>query len=270
MIGPRRARFIVENRPFRSWEDLERVPGISEGLIDDLRHGGATIGGQGGGQRQPGYRHRLGHDYQEEGGEQRRSEGRERGGERGRRGNEDEEQEKIDLNEATREELIELEGVSGRIADAIVNYREEHGPFRSVDDLLDVPGISRATFERIKNQVTVGRGGRSGQRDRGEYGEARTQSRRQESERQGRRDQQEGLDDGEKIDINSASVEDLTRIPGISRNRAEIIVEEREKNGPFRDIGDLRNSEGIGERIARNLERHVTFGRQRQRQRQEA
>jgi DNA uptake protein ComE-like DNA-binding protein len=46
MVGPERARRLIEHRPFNSWEDVERVPGFDEGMIDDLRSGGAQIGGK--------------------------------------------------------------------------------------------------------------------------------------------------------------------------------------------------------------------------------
>lgn len=44
MVGRERAEAIAQARPFRSWEDVERVPGLSAGLIDDLKSGGAQIG----------------------------------------------------------------------------------------------------------------------------------------------------------------------------------------------------------------------------------
>ena len=43
MVGPDRANDIVRNRPYRNWEDLEKTPGISKGMIDDLKSGGARI-----------------------------------------------------------------------------------------------------------------------------------------------------------------------------------------------------------------------------------
>jgi DNA uptake protein ComE-like DNA-binding protein len=43
-LGRERAQRIVQNRPFRSWDDLKRVEGFSEKLVDDLRQAGATIG----------------------------------------------------------------------------------------------------------------------------------------------------------------------------------------------------------------------------------
>ncbi len=50
-IGQERAQRIVQQRPFRSWDDLKRVEGFSEKLVDDLRQAGATLG-QGSSQKQ--------------------------------------------------------------------------------------------------------------------------------------------------------------------------------------------------------------------------
>ncbi len=44
MVGPDRARELVRNRPFGSWEEVERIPGFARGMIDDLKSGGAQIG----------------------------------------------------------------------------------------------------------------------------------------------------------------------------------------------------------------------------------
>lgn len=47
-LGRERARRIVQNRPFRSWDDLKKIEGFSDKLIEDLKQAGATIGGKGG------------------------------------------------------------------------------------------------------------------------------------------------------------------------------------------------------------------------------
>ena len=44
MVGRERAEAIAKARPFRSWADVERIPGMSAGMIDDLKSGGAQIG----------------------------------------------------------------------------------------------------------------------------------------------------------------------------------------------------------------------------------
>lgn len=61
----------------------------------------------------------------------------------------------VDLNRATRAELMSLPGVGEVRATAIIDYRNLHGPFQSVDELLFVPGISSSLVESIKRLVTV-------------------------------------------------------------------------------------------------------------------
>lgn len=62
---------------------------------------------------------------------------------------------RLDLNIASVEELERLPGIGPRTAQAIVDYRLKHGPFRHLEDLLAVPGIGPATLERIRPLVTV-------------------------------------------------------------------------------------------------------------------
>lgn len=61
----------------------------------------------------------------------------------------------IDLNAATAEQLDTLPGVGPSTAAAILAHRDESGPFRSVDDLLDVRGIGEAKLEALRDLVTV-------------------------------------------------------------------------------------------------------------------
>lgn len=46
-IGEERAKRIVENRPFQNWEDLKKVEGFNEKLVEDLKQSGATLGERG-------------------------------------------------------------------------------------------------------------------------------------------------------------------------------------------------------------------------------
>jgi competence protein ComEA len=61
----------------------------------------------------------------------------------------------VHLNRATAAELETLPGVGPVLAERIVQYREEHGPFRTVEDLLDVPGIGEAKLASLREQVKV-------------------------------------------------------------------------------------------------------------------
>jgi len=62
----------------------------------------------------------------------------------------------IDLNKATAQELDSLPGVGPATAASIISHREKEGPFRSVDDLLDVRGIGEAKLESMRDLVVVG------------------------------------------------------------------------------------------------------------------
>ena len=61
----------------------------------------------------------------------------------------------VNVNTATAEELETLPGIGEVLAATIVQHREEHGPFTSVDQLLDVSGIGEVTLEEIRDLVTV-------------------------------------------------------------------------------------------------------------------
>lgn len=63
---------------------------------------------------------------------------------------------RVNINTATVGELDLLPGVGEVIAERIVRFREENGPFRSVDDLIHVEGISDRTIDGFRDQVTVG------------------------------------------------------------------------------------------------------------------
>ncbi|QYJ05771.1 ComEA family DNA-binding protein [Nocardioides panacisoli] len=61
----------------------------------------------------------------------------------------------VNLNLAQQAELEELPGVGPVTAAAIIAWREEHGGFRSVDQLIDVSGIGEKTLAEIAPRVTV-------------------------------------------------------------------------------------------------------------------
>ena len=61
----------------------------------------------------------------------------------------------LDLNRATAQELTTLPGIGEVLAQRIVDYREAHGPFRSVDELIAVEGIGEGKLEKLRELVTV-------------------------------------------------------------------------------------------------------------------
>lgn len=61
----------------------------------------------------------------------------------------------ININTATKDELIALPGIGPAKAQAIIDYRKAHGPFKTVDDLKDVKGIGAKRFEKLKPDLAV-------------------------------------------------------------------------------------------------------------------
>ncbi|WP_342664167.1 ComEA family DNA-binding protein [Actinomyces dentalis] len=61
----------------------------------------------------------------------------------------------VNINTAGVSELEALPGIGPALAARIVEYRDGHGPFASVDDLTDVPGIGPAKLEALRSQATV-------------------------------------------------------------------------------------------------------------------
>ena len=62
---------------------------------------------------------------------------------------------KINVNTADAEALQELPGIGEVLSQRIIDHREEHGPFATVDDMIDVKGIGEVTMEDLRDLVTV-------------------------------------------------------------------------------------------------------------------
>ena len=62
---------------------------------------------------------------------------------------------KISINTASSEELQTLDGIGETKAEAIIGYRETNGAFKSIEELKNVSGIGDATYEKIKDDITI-------------------------------------------------------------------------------------------------------------------
>lgn len=63
--------------------------------------------------------------------------------------------EKININIATREQLIALPGIGPALAERIIEYRKLHGPFFFEEDIRKVKGIGPGKYERIKDFIVI-------------------------------------------------------------------------------------------------------------------
>lgn len=62
---------------------------------------------------------------------------------------------RIDINAATKEELMSLNGIGEVRAQAIIDYREKQGGFTSIEELKEVEGIKDGVFNKLKDQIKV-------------------------------------------------------------------------------------------------------------------
>ncbi len=67
-----------------------------------------------------------------------------------------------------------------------------------------------------------------------------------------------GILEGERINLNSAPLEDLIRLPGIGQTKAQAIVSYREENGPFQEEAELMQVPGIGQATFEKLLPYIT------------
>jgi len=62
----------------------------------------------------------------------------------------------IDINTASAAELDSLPGIGPSLAQRIIEYREENGPFLTTEDIINVSGVGPGTYENMKDLITVG------------------------------------------------------------------------------------------------------------------
>lgn len=140
---------------------------------------------------------------------------------------------RVDVNAASADDLADLPGIGQAKAEAIVAWRGMHGGCATLDDLNDVPGIGAATVEMIRSRAYCGAAGE---------GVAPTSS-----SGAGHTARPPATAMPAKIDVNRAPVEVLMTLPGFYRERAEAVVAERERGGPFASCDDLASRvPGIG------------------------
>lgn len=61
----------------------------------------------------------------------------------------------VNINTAGAEELMQLPGIGQSKADAVIAYREEHGGFKTTEELMNISGIKEGVYNKIKDSITV-------------------------------------------------------------------------------------------------------------------
>ncbi len=166
--------------------------------------------------------------------------------------------ERVDLDRAPAEELARLPHIGPALAARIVQDREEHGPFGSLEALDRVPGVGPTVLRAVRPHAAF-----SGSRQ-GPVVPASPEGGSPligpPAPPAGKRElggvSQRGLRRG--LDLNTASQAELEALPGIGPALAKAILAERAAGGPFRSLEDLgRRVRGIGPRMLEALRGRV-------------
>lgn len=115
-----------------------------------------------------------------------------------------------DINQATQEDLIKIYGIGDVISLRILKFKESLGGFVSMEQMKDVWGLSPEVIERLKESFKVG-----------------------------------SLPNFKKIDINNASIKELSQFPYFKNNLAREIVIYRSMNGDIKNTSDLLKIKGM-------------------------
>ena len=160
----------------------------------------------------------------------------------------------LDINSATAEELTQLNGIGEHLAAEIVAYREEHGRFLNIEELMDVSGIGEATFANIREHIYV---------VDPVYTTAVTTEKPTKPDIEPTEDVEETeppltLEDVAPININTADVVTLVLLPHVDEDTAEEIMELREKLGHFSHPYELLYVESLTQPEVADILEYVT------------
>lgn len=62
---------------------------------------------------------------------------------------------KININSASAKQLAKLKGIGEKMSERIIKYRQDNGPFMSIEEIMKVSGISEKKFEDIKDYISI-------------------------------------------------------------------------------------------------------------------
>jgi competence protein ComEA len=173
---------------------------------------------------------------------------------------------RLDLNHAPRAELLQVPGIGPKTAECIVQYRRTHGRFRKLEDLKKVGGIGPKKFKRIAAWVYVEPSAGEAAPAAELLPQAHPAAARMVPEQPAERQQptskkavrQEKSYAGPKINVNTASAEELRKVKGIGPVLSKRIVEVRQVR-PFASVDELKGRvSGIGKKTLDKLRPHLT------------
>jgi len=171
--------------------------------------------------------------------------------------------ERIDLDRAGAEDLVRLPRIGPALAARIVAYRDEHGPFGSLEALDRVPGIGPTLLAALRPHAAFS--GRSGGLTDGRpvrvetgsplIGPPAPRATTRPPDRLTVRPPERPS--APKVSLNTATEAELIQLPGVGPALARAILADRAARGPFQTIQDLKRVRGIGDATVNALEGRI-------------
>ena len=152
----------------------------------------------------------------------------------------------LDLNTATESQLMTLPNIGAVRARSIVVWRRDHGAFLQVEDLMQVPGIGKMTVEGLRTHVVC----RTGAAPAPDPAGATTATNAPPA----------APSSGGVINLNTADLETLMLLPGIGETLGQRILDDRNRNGPYRQAEDLTRVHGIGPKTLEQIRPYLGQG----------
>jgi len=146
---------------------------------------------------------------------------------------------KIDINTADAATLTQLPGIGPALAGEIVSYRAQNGNFAAAEDLLSVRGIGEKKLERIKEKISL---------PSKRVVTQNTSATNLSISTDKNIPPQPDIDQYGRINLNTATSEQLQTIPRIGPKIAAAIIEYRNKQSGFKKLDELLNVPNIGEK----------------------
>ncbi|XP_014347704.1 endonuclease/exonuclease/phosphatase family domain-containing protein 1 [Latimeria chalumnae] len=175
-------------------------------------------------------------------------------------------QERLNINTATEEELMTLPGVNRTVAQSIVQYRQCIGGFKKVEDLALVSGVGAAKLEQIKVEICVSNksssAGHSPSSLRRDHHHHHHHHHHHLHHHPLHQDHQQPCC-SPKINLNTAGPAQLMTIRGLQEKVANSIVGYRQEHGPFKSVEDLLKVDGISPSLVDRLRLQVFAERSR-------
>src|SRR3990167_3616300 len=176
-------------------------------------------------------------------------------------------QSKINVNTAGYEELQQITGVGPVLAQRILDWRNANGLFYEIEDIKQVSGIGDATFEKMKNEITVGDVPPRPAPEAAEQEDAQV-LKEPIAEKEPEKASQptppplppSTTEVSFPININTADRETLQHVTGIGLVIAQRIIDYRQDVSLFYYIEDIKNVNGIGDATFEKMKGQITVG----------